>query len=82
MTQKHILLETIKAFKQGLFNNHKEMVHEANLVMEDFKDVETTEDLKEALDFMKKISKGKYRTFESIQKNSKKVLNNYHKTDI
>ncbi len=77
MTQKYILLETTKALKEGLFNNLNEMVKEAQLVIKDFQNTEVTSDLKESLNFMKRLSQNKYKSFQSVQKAAKKVLNNY-----
>lgn len=77
MTQKYILLETTKALKEGLFNDLKEMVKEAQLVIKDFQNTEVTSDLKESLNFMKRLSQNKYKSFQSVQKAAKKVLNNY-----
>lgn len=79
MTQKYVIIETIKAFKNGLFQDLNEMVNEANIVTNEMDNTEINSDLDKPYKFIKKLSKKQYKSFESVQKNAKKVLNEFYK---
>jgi hypothetical protein len=79
MTQEYVFIETIKAFKDGLYADLNEMVSEANIIVKETKNDRIEKELVKPYEFIENISKQKYKSFESIQQNAKKVLSNYFK---
>jgi hypothetical protein len=77
MTQEYVFIETIKALRDGLYADLNEMVKEGNIIIKETNNVE--DKLIKPYEFIEKLSKNKYKTFEGVQKAAKKVLTNYYK---
>ena len=78
MTQEYVITETIKALRDGLYADLKEMVSEAKIIVGETNKLE--DELIKPYEFIEKLSKNHYKTFEGVQRTAKKVLSDYYKT--
>lgn len=77
MTQEYVFIETIKALRDGLYADLKEMVSEAKIIVNETTNFD--DNLSKPYEFIEKLSKNKYKSFETVQKEAKRILTNYNK---
>lgn len=83
MTTEHYLIGTIKCIQQGLYENVNQMISEANILINQIKykalPPKVQEKLVNPYEFIEKLSKGHYKTFNGVKQQANRVLKEYYK---